>query len=48
MYMSGYTDDAFVLEAFGKDKSPFHLKPLSPSALVATVRKVLDNALVLP
>jgi two-component system cell cycle sensor histidine kinase/response regulator CckA len=45
--MSGYTDDAIVLQGLENATTPFRQKPFSPSALVETVRRVLDNALVL-
>jgi DNA-binding NtrC family response regulator len=39
IYMSGYTDDASVHEGFENDKTPFQLKPFSPTALVETFAK---------
>jgi CheY-like chemotaxis protein len=46
IFMSGYTDDAIVRQGLEHDKTPFQQKPFLPSALVNTVRKVLDNSLV--
>jgi DNA-binding response OmpR family regulator len=41
LFISGYTQDAFVDEAVG-EHSGFLAKPFTPSELVASVRAVLD------
>ena len=43
LYMSGYTDDAIVLNGVLDAEVEFLQKPFSPDALVAKVRQVLDR-----
>jgi two-component system, cell cycle sensor histidine kinase and response regulator CckA len=42
LYMSGYTNDAFIQRGIRMGDSPFIQKPFLPSALLAKVRQVLD------
>ncbi len=43
LFMSGYTDDAFVRQSQQEGKSAFLPKPFTPVALAAKVREVLDS-----
>ena len=43
LFMSGYTDDAAVLQRVLASKAAFLQKPITPETLLAKVRKVLDD-----
>jgi len=43
LFMSGYTDDAFVRQNQQEGKSFFLAKPFTPNALAVKVREVLDS-----
>jgi len=42
LFVSGYTDDAAVLNYLQESSTPFLLKPFSPHSLACKVREVLD------
>ncbi len=44
LHMSGYTDNAVVLQGVLDEGLPYLQKPFTPSALAARVREVLDEA----
>jgi PAS domain S-box-containing protein len=43
VYMSGYTDDAVILNGVRTEAMPFLEKPFTPGALLAKVREILDR-----
>jgi DNA-binding NtrC family response regulator len=43
LYMSGYTDNAIVLQRMADEARNFIQKPFVPDALVRRVREILDQ-----
>jgi signal transduction histidine kinase/DNA-binding response OmpR family regulator len=48
LYMSGYTDNAVILHGVQRSEAAFVQKPITPNALLAKVRQILDGSGVAP
>jgi PAS domain S-box-containing protein len=48
LYMSGYTDNAVILHGVQRSEAAFVQKPITPNALLAKVREILDASAAVP